>query len=128
MGYWSGEADGCDYALTALGRIIYEIKEHLLEDMKEVRDEEYPEQSMIAILSLLRLIGEQFPENLSVHFGRRSFDRVREAFNQWFEKVEKKIPAKHRKMLRQEADKEFLLFEQHLDNFKKGNYGKKKGK
>jgi len=69
---------------------------------------------MIAALTCLRLIGEQFPKAFSVKFGRSDFEFVKDAFEKWYELVKDKLPAKYRDAILDEANIEFALFEERI--------------
>jgi hypothetical protein len=114
MAYWGSGADESDFAFDAVGAYIYLLKERMLNDIKVVRAKSYPEQSIVASLGCLRLIGERFPKNLGVHFGRADFDSARRAFEGWYEAVKDEIPPKYRAKVYEEAQVEFQLFEERI--------------
>ena len=115
MSYWGPGAEESDFAFDAVGVSILLIKRKLLEDTKTVLDEKYPEQAIVAHLTCLRLLGERFPKNLMVHFGRRDFEAAKRSFNEWYELVQRRLPKQVREELREEAEAEFQRFEQFLD-------------
>lgn len=114
MGYWSDSAKGCDFAFDAVGAVIFLVKKRLKADITTVIDKAHPEQSMIATLGVLRVIGAENPKNLSVHFGRRQFEETKSSFYEWYEKCSRRIPAKHREGVLQSAEAEFQLWEEHI--------------
>lgn len=114
MSYWASDPDGNDFAFDAIGVNIMFIKDRMLQDMKTVKAKQYPEQSIISSLICLRLIGERFPEALSVHFKKRDFEKSKTAFYEWFNEVESNIPKKYRISLLEEAEAEFQLFEERI--------------
>jgi hypothetical protein len=117
MPYWGSNPEDSDFAFGAVGVCILLIKERMLKDIAGVLDESYPEQGMIASLTCLRLLGERFPKNLSVHFRKKDFAFVKSAFGEWYEKIKSRLPPEHRDAILAEANKEFALFEQRI--FKK---------
>jgi hypothetical protein len=114
MPYWGSGPDDCDYAFGAIGAYIFLIKERMMQDIATVLEKSFPEQGMIASLACLRVLGERFPKNLSVHFGKKDFAFVVSAFNEWLIKVGPRIPRKHRAALITEAKQEFALFEERI--------------
>lgn len=114
MGYWSAEPDGSDFAFDAVGVNILLIKQQMLKDIATVLEKGYPEQGMIASLTCLRLLGERFPKNLRVHFGKKDYQFVKRSFEQWYDKVNGRIPAKYRQDVLAEAHREFSLFEEKI--------------
>jgi hypothetical protein len=114
MPYWGGKPDDCDYASGAVGVYILLIKNRMMEDIAGVLKEEFPEQAIIVSLTCLRLLGEQFPKDLSVHFGKKDFAFVRGAFDEWYAKVSHRLPSKYRTQIVEEAHKEFALFEERI--------------
>jgi hypothetical protein len=79
-----------------------------------LEDSGFPEQGMIATLTCLRLLGERFPHSVSVLFGKKEFAFVKQKFDEWYEKVSKKIPSKYRDGILKEAQDEFALFEERI--------------
>lgn len=113
MSYWSSEPDGCDYAFDAIGAVVFLIKERLEKETAAVKEMNYPEQSMIALLSCLRVIGEEYPKALSVSFRSKDYEKTRDAFYEWFES-DAKIPVGRRDGIRKAAEREFQLFEERI--------------
>ena len=114
MAYWGSGPDECDFAFDSVGVCISMIKERLMEEISTVLDKAYPEQSMVGLLTCLRLLGEHFPKNLSVSFGKRDFARVKENFYRWRAAIGDRVPAKYRQGVIDEAEKEFALFEERI--------------
>lgn len=114
MSYWGDGVEDCDYAFGAVGASISWIKDRLFKDSETVIAKRHPEQGIVASLSCLRLLGERFPKNLSVHFGKRDFERARKAFDLWFELVQDQLPTARGKAIRLAADREFALFEERI--------------
>ena len=114
MSYWGSGADDSDFAFGAVGAYIYLLKERMLNDIKVVREKTCPEQSIVASLVCLRLIGERFPKSLSVHFRRADFESARRAFEDWYEAVRHKLPPEYRARIAEEARVEFELFEERI--------------
>ena len=110
MSYWNANNDGNDFAFGSIGANIYLIKERLFKEMNLVNEKLHPEQSIICQLTMLRIIGEQFPESLSIHFDQNDFNEVKKSFYSWYESGAK-IPAKYRTDILLNAEKEFELFE-----------------
>ena len=82
--------------------------------MDAVINKPHPEQSMIASLQCIRLLAEEFPKNVSVHFGKSEFEEAKAAFEKWYDTVHKKIPAKYREAVLEAANAEFALFEERV--------------
>lgn len=114
MAYWGSGPDDCDYAFDGVGAYIHLIVERMKTDMESGLEDGYPEQRIIASLVCLRVIGEQFPQSLSLSFGRRDLEEAKKAFSHWYELAKNKIPSKYRESIRKEADKEFALFEERI--------------
>lgn len=112
MSYWGIEPDQNDFAFDGVGAYIHCIKEGMFKDIEVVKNKKYPEQSMIASLRCLRVIGEQFPKNLRVSFRKKDLALVKTAFYEWVELVD--LPAKYSAGIIEEAEKEFELFELFL--------------
>ena len=113
MSYWGTDVHDNDFAFDAVGAIVFLIEERMLADIKGVKSENHPEQSIAASLACLRVIGERFPKCLRVHFGKRDFEAVRSEFYQWLE-GQPKIPADLKEGIRQSAENEFRLFEERI--------------
>lgn len=109
MSYWGNNPDECDFAFDSIVANVYLIKERLLKDIEVVERKGFPEQSIVANLVCLRVIGEKFPKALSVHFRKKDFEMVKSAFNKWY-KTTNNLP----EGLKERADSEFLLFEQNI--------------
>lgn len=115
MSYWGSKPIENDCAFTSIGAIISIIKQRMFEDIEVVlEDPPYPEQSILAHLQCLRILAQQFPQSVNVHFGKKSLQKSKAAFDQWYSLVEKKIPAKHREAVLLEAQKEFELCEKQF--------------
>jgi hypothetical protein len=97
MSYWGDGVEDCDYAFGAT-----------------VIAKAHPEQGILASLVCLRVLGERFPKNLSVHFGRRDLERARKAFDRWAEVVQDRLPAARLESIKLAADREFALFEERV--------------
>lgn len=80
MSYWGSKPDECDFAFDSMAVYIGLIKERLEQEAATVIEQAYPEQSIIAALRCLRLIGEEFPKALSVSFRRKDFEAARSAY------------------------------------------------
>jgi hypothetical protein len=114
MPYWGSKSEDSDFAFDSVGAIIFLIKERMMKDIETVLKKSYPEQGMIASLACLRLLGERFPKNLSVHFRKKDFAFVKSAFEQWYQAVESQMPSKYRDEILAEARNEFALFEDRI--------------
>ena len=114
MSYWGDDVDDCDYAFDAVGANISWIKDRLFKDSETVIAKAHPEQGILASLCCLRVLGERFPKNLSVHFGRRDLERARKAFDRWAEVVQDRLPAARLESIKLAADREFALFEERV--------------
>lgn len=114
MSYWGKNAGDNDFAFGAVGSYIYFIKDRMFEEMNTAIDKSHPEQSTIASLQCIRLLAEEFPKNVSVHFGRSEFEEAKAAFKKWYNVAQKKIPAKYRKSVLDAANAEFALFEERV--------------
>lgn len=114
MPYWGGKSDESDYASGAVGVYILFIKKRMMEDIQGVLNDSFSEQAMIVSLTCLRLLGQRFPKDLSVHFGKRDYAVVKERFEEWYKKVESKLPRKYKDEVFQEARKEFALWEETI--------------
>ena len=114
MTYWGSKPDNCDYAFGSIGAYIFLLKERMFDDIAIVLAKSHPEQGLVASLVCLRLIGEQFPKNLSVHFRKKDFARAKELFYEWYEIAKPKLPAKHRDAILAEAERQFALFEERI--------------
>jgi hypothetical protein len=114
MPYWGTNPEDCDFAFDSVGACFYLIKDRLMRDIAAVLGKSYPEQSMVATLTCLRLLGERFPKNLRVHFGRRDFQFVVDAFHEWVTKVGPDLPAERRDAIVAEASAEFALWEERI--------------
>jgi hypothetical protein len=116
VSYWGNDVDDCDYAFDAVGVIFFRLKDQMFKDSDTVKAKSYPEQGILASLCCLRLLGERFPKNLSVHFGRKDLARARKAFDDWYALVQDKLPVERLEAIKQSADHEFALFEERIFN------------
>ena len=114
MSYWGDGADESDFAFGAVGAYIYILKERMLNDIKVIREKAYPEQSIVASLVCLRLIGERFPKSLSVHFTRADFESARRAFDDWYQATRSRVPQQYATSIAAAARVEFELFEARI--------------
>lgn len=110
MSYQTSDVNGTDYAKGKIDLVISLIVDRMEEDINRCIEKEFPEQSVLGMLVCLRLIGERFPQNLSLYFGRRNLEEAKTKFYKWYELVHKKIPAKFRQEVKEVAEKEFDLF------------------
>lgn len=117
MSYWGDGPEDSDFAFAAVAVAILRIKKKMLEDFEIIQEKSYPEQSIVASLVCLRLLGEQFPKALSVHFRKKDFEKAKIMFEDWYQKCADKIPRKYRKTLLEKAQAEFDLFQKRI--FKK---------
>jgi hypothetical protein len=116
VSYWGNDVDDCDYAFDAVGVIFFRIKDQMFKDSETVKTKGYPEQGVLASLCCLRLLGERFPKNLSVHFGKKDLTRARKAFDDWYAIVQDKLPVERSEAINLLADREFALFEEVIFN------------
>ena len=114
MSYWSGEADGCDFAFGAGCLAVLMIKRRMNQDFETVMEKAYPEQSIVNYLAVLRAIGESHPKAFDVHFGRDEFEEAKENFAEWYAQCSGKIPAKYRDGVLRSAHAEFQLWEERI--------------
>lgn len=114
MSYWGNDVDDCDYAFDAVGAIFFRIKDQMFKDSETVKAKCYPEQGILASLCCLRLLGERFPKNLSVHFGKKDLARARKAFDDWYVLVQDKLPGERSEAIKLSAEREFALFEERI--------------
>jgi hypothetical protein len=114
MSYWGSKPEESDFAAGSVGSFIYFLKEKLIKEIDTVLKKNYPEQGMIASLVCLRLLGERYPKNLRVHFGKKEFAFVKSSFEQWYAAVKPQLPPKHRDGILEEAEREFALFEERI--------------
>jgi hypothetical protein len=82
----------------------------MLEDMENVLQKSYPEQSIVASVKCLRLLWEGFPKCVRLNFGRRDLERCEQSFELWYTTLAPRLPAEHRAAIRSEAMLEFALF------------------
>jgi hypothetical protein len=116
MSYWGSGIEDSDYAFTTIGATISWIKDRLMKGAETVVSREHPEQGVLALVCCLRLLGERFPKNLSVHFGSQDLEDVRSSFNRWAEVARAKVAPHLLEALRAAAEQEFRLFEERIFN------------
>jgi hypothetical protein len=87
-----------------------------INDIGTVLAQAYPEHGLIASLVCLRLIGEQFPKNLSAEFCKTQLARTKELFYNCYGLAEAQLSPHERDGLLAAAEREFLLFEQRVQN------------
>ena len=114
MSYWGSQPEDCDFASGSIGANIYQIKSRLLKDLESDSSLEHEEQSILANLICLRLIGQQFPKALRVHFRKKDYFHAKESFYAWYENGGRKVPEKFREQLLKCAENEFVLFEESI--------------
>lgn len=110
MPYWGSKPTDNDYAFDAVGVNVLLIKQRMFQDAENVIEKSFPEQGIIASLQCLRLLAIEFPKNVRLQFGRKDFEKAKAAFEQWYDKVQQKLPAKYREAIRTEAEMEFDRF------------------
>lgn len=110
MAYWGSGAASCDYAFDQISVYVFQIKQRMFEDMENVLQKSYPEQSIVASVKCLRLLWEGFPKCVRLHFGRRDLERCGQSFELWCTTLAARLPAEHRAAIRSEAMLEFSLF------------------
>lgn len=86
----------------------------MFEDMENVLQKSYPEQSIIASLRCIRLLAEEFPKCVRVSFRRKELEQCKVAFANWYDAVKGKLPAKYREEILFQANAEFALFEERV--------------
>ena len=114
MPYWGNGPDESDYAFDAVGAYVFLIKERMFRDAETVINKSYPEQGIVASLACLRLLAVQFDKCVDTHFGRKDFEKARDAFDRWYESVEHTLPKTRRAAIRATANSEFQLFEDQV--------------
>jgi hypothetical protein len=120
MSYWGSRSDQNDYAFDSLSAYVLLIKKRMMDDLSNVIEKGYPEQSLIASLHCLRVIGMEFPESLSVAFRKKDLEKAETGFNRWYEAVAPKIPSNYQNDVLNEATNEFRLFKEFLGVKEKG--------
>lgn len=111
MAYWSGGSTDNDYAVTQLGATLLDLKQRMFESTLGAIKDRFPEQALIAHLRALRAVHEQIPKVVPhVAFTVEDLRRAEQLFSEWYSKVEKRIPAKYRAQVRQDAEIEFRAF------------------
>jgi hypothetical protein len=111
MSYWGYDADECDFAAGSIDTNLLIIKDNMLRDMENVKSKKFPEQSALASLDLLRLVGEKYPKNLRVVFSKKEYEVIKSDFFSWHDDVKNKIPKKYREDFLKQAAKVFEDFE-----------------
>ncbi len=114
MPYWGGEPSDSDFAFDGVGAYIVLIKKRTFQSASTVIEKSYPEQSIIASLRCLRVLANEFPKCVRLHFRRKQFEEAKTAFETWYELVEDKLPAQYKESIRLEADREFELFDEQV--------------
>ncbi len=112
MSYWGSKIEDNDFSIGAVGASIYLIKKRLLSDLSSDPDLAEPEQSILACLVCLRLLGERFPKTLKVHFRKKDYNQAKENFYKWYKNASHLIPEEFRNDILLEAEKEFQLWEE----------------
>lgn len=114
MPYWGSKPGDSDYAAGAIGSYVVLIKQRMFQDMSTVLEKGYPEQAIVASVRCLRLLAEEFPQNVKLHFGRKELKQAKDGFERWYAAVKPKLPAQHTEAIRAEANAEFKLFEERV--------------
>jgi hypothetical protein len=96
MSYWGAKCDENDYAADAIGSVIYLIKKKIEEELSSDEALNYPEQSIIALLAMLRAIGENYPKHIKVHFRKKDLLKVQDYFGKWYKLNEDKLPKNYK--------------------------------
>src|SRR5947209_7742219 len=91
-----------------------QIKDRMMKGIATVLEKGHPEQCILGSLVCLRVIAEQFPKSFGVSFESDDFEFAKKSFAEWYDKVKAKLPAKYRQAIRDEAEKEFALFEERI--------------
>jgi hypothetical protein len=111
MPYWGNKPAENDFAFDTVGSYVYLIKERMFKEMVDVVEKRHPEQGIVASLTCIRKLAQEFPKCVQVHFGKREFGRCKALFTEWYSLASKKIPAAYRDAVLREASAEFSLFE-----------------
>ena len=114
MSYWGAEPDENDRGSGSISMAALWLKKQLEAASTAAVSKGAAEQAILANLVLLRLLGQDYPKELSVHVGRRTFDTAKAAFYEWYEKCSRRIPAKHREGVLQSAEAEFQRWEERI--------------
>jgi hypothetical protein len=114
MAYWGSKPAENDYAFDAVGAYVFLIKERMLKDMVVVLEKSYPEQAILSSLKCLRLLSEEFPECVRVHFRKKDLEVCRAGFKKWHDEVYDKLPTEYRDAILLQANTEFTLFEERV--------------
>lgn len=114
MPYWGPRPDENDFAFDAIGAYAYLIKERLFSDMAVAIDKAYPEQAIVASVKCLRLLAQEFPKCVSLHFRRRQLEDAKAGFERWYSLVGEKLPDEISAAIREEADAEFEMYEEQI--------------
>ncbi|MCE9547728.1 MAG: hypothetical protein K8T25_19835 [Planctomycetia bacterium] len=114
MSYWgSGPIDN-DYAFDSVSAYVFMIKEQMFQGADKVVEKSYPEQGIIASLQCLRLLANQFPKCVKVHFRKKEFEQAKDVFGRWYDSTIEKLPPDYREAIRSNAEAEFRLFEMQV--------------
>lgn len=115
MSYWGPGPDQNDFGTGSIGVVALLMRRQLDKDVATVmKDRGHPEQSIIAMLTLLRSLGEVYPAELSIHFRRKQFEAAKTAFHTWYSKQSHRIPEPHREGVLRSAECEFQLWEERI--------------
>jgi len=112
MAYWGTKSGDSDFASMAVTACVVRIREQLFKDIETVLSKEYPEQSIIATLVCLRAIAVHHRKWVKLKFSKSDYAKAKSSFEEWYGKVNSKIPAKYRKQVLEEANEEFKQFEE----------------
>lgn len=115
MPYWGEKSCDSDFAFDSVGAYIYLLNSRMKKDIENVKAKNYPEQSILASLKCVRLILNEYPKMIGVHFKKRDYEFARQNFTDWYTQSVDNIPKKYSEGLLAEARKEFLLYDKMFD-------------
>ena len=114
MPYWGSNPEDNDFAFDAVGAYVFLIKDQMFRDMENVLEKSYPEQAIIASLKCLRLLADEFPKCVSIHFRKKHLEQCKTAFENWFTAVKENLPTEYADAIQSKAHAEFELFEEQV--------------
>ena len=107
MAYWGPQSDDCDFAFDCVGSYITHIGKVLLKDADTVIANQYPEQSILVSLRVIRMMWGAFPKHVACAFPRAEFERSQALFYKWVESAGRKLPKARMDAIVAEAESTF---------------------
>ncbi|MHC5310922.1 hypothetical protein ACYSNM_12830 [Myroides sp. LJL116] len=113
MKIFSTAPDGNEMAELVNARYFNLALKQIEENAQWLKSANKPTQALLTHIDILVLLAKRFPIDANLLIKKTKVQEWKETFNDWFERVASKIPAKYRDGIKSNADELFRELEQY---------------